>query len=260
MEYFSWLFSLNFTRFPVGFLRKHSRTWWINLIHAFWTYISFFVSFSVWSSSWVLGQHPDQGPSCSVGLERHPILERVLMGPTFFHFTSLCVNVLLGKLKALVIILHLHPDLCFIIIRGWERFQSLTPLTCLLFLREFLKLHFMVFDFTCCENYSCCSRGMKCCYFVRRQWDHRHADRVACCIVSQDSWKPSDNSLFLNIYKVCIMMLVVWWWSNPASTARFISDLAPLGIVLTGLGIRFRKGNSPRINPACWKVVLTQSI
>lgn len=66
MKYFSWLFSLNFTRFPVGFLRKHSRTWWINLIHAFWTYISFFVSFSVWSSSWVLGQHPDQGPSCSV--------------------------------------------------------------------------------------------------------------------------------------------------------------------------------------------------
>lgn len=49
-----------------GFLRKHRRNWWINLMHVFLPYISFFVSFSVWSSGWVLGQHPDQGPSCSV--------------------------------------------------------------------------------------------------------------------------------------------------------------------------------------------------
>lgn len=49
-----------------GLLTKHSRNWWINLIHAFWPYISFFVSVSIWSSGWVLGQHHDQGPSCSV--------------------------------------------------------------------------------------------------------------------------------------------------------------------------------------------------
>lgn len=68
MEYFSWLFSLNFTRFPVG----ETRVFWESaaetdeLISYMHFGLTFLFSYAFPFGLVVLGQHPDQGPSCSV--------------------------------------------------------------------------------------------------------------------------------------------------------------------------------------------------
>lgn len=67
-----------------------------------------------WIDCWVPGHFPDQGPSCLDTRFGQTADSRKSPGgfTFFFHFTIIESTVLLGTLKALVIVLYPSPDLC----------------------------------------------------------------------------------------------------------------------------------------------------